>query len=247
MTEQSSIENTAKKIIIALDVSNGEKALALVKTLPEAQIFKVGLRLFTAEGPSLLETLTKMGKLIFLDLKLHDIPTTVAGAVESAVVHGAYMITLHASGGRDMMLRAAEEAASSSKAHGKKKPLLLAVTVLTSLRPGSLKEIGMDSDIKKQVLVLAQLAKDSGLDGIVCSPQELELIKKEFPRDFLVVTPGIRPAWASANDQKRIMTPSQALKKGADYIVIGRPIIAAPNPQDSFKKILQEINDRNGL
>ena len=233
--------NKAKKIIIALDVNDGKKALSIVEALPAAQIFKVGLRLFTAEGPALLKQLTKMGKLIFLDLKFHDIPNTVAGAVESAVVHGVYMMTLHASGGRDMMLRAAEEATRLSKTQGNNRPLLLAVTVLTSFKSGSLKETGIHSDITKQVLTLASLAKNSGMDGIVCSPQELELIKKEFPKDFLAVTPGIRPIWASADDQKRIMTPSQALQKGADYIVIGRPVIAAPDPQDSFKKILEEI------
>lgn len=242
MTERSTTENNAKKIIIALDVNKGEKALELVKALPEGQIFKVGLRLFISEGPPLLEKLNEMGKSVFLDLKLHDIPNTVAGAVESAVLHGVFMITLHASGGRDMMKRAAEEATHSSKALGKKRPLLLAVTILTSLKSDNLKEIGMNSDIVRQVLLLAQLAKDSGMDGIVCSPQELELIKKEIPQDLLVVTPGIRPTWASANDQKRIMTPSQALNKGADYIVIGRPIIEAPNPLASFQRILQEIS-----
>lgn len=237
----------ARKIIIALDVNQGDKALALVKVLPEAQIFKVGLRLFISEGPSLLEKLNKMGKSVFLDLKLHDIPNTVAGAVESAVLHGAHMITLHASGGREMMIRAVEEAVLSAKTHGKEKPLLLAVTILTSLKPDSLKKIGMNSDIVKQVLVLARLAKDAGMDGIVCSPQELEIIKKEFPENFLAVTPGIRPLWASPDDQKRIMTPSQAFNKGADYIVIGRPVIAGPDPQDSFKKILEEISDQTGL
>ena len=241
MIKRSSMENKANKIITALDVNNREQAMALVKSLPEAQIFKVGLRLFTAEGPSLLEQLTKMGKLIFLDLKFHDIPNTVAGAVESAVIHGAYMMTLHAAGGRDMMLRASEEATHISKAQGIPRPLLLAVTVLTSMKSDSLEEIGIHSEIKKQVLTLAHLAKNSGMDGIVCSPQELELIKKEFPENFLAVTPGIRPIWASTDDQKRIMTPSQALQKGADYIVIGRPIIAAANPRDSFKRILQEI------
>ena len=139
------------------------------------------------------------------------------------------------------MSRAAEEAKHISITQGYTKPLLLAVTVLTSLKSENLKEIGIHSDITNQVLTLAHLAKDSGMDGIVCSPQELELIKKEFPRDFLAVTPGIRPFWASADDQKRIMTPSQALQKGADYIVIGRPVIAASDPQDSFKKILEEI------
>ena len=235
------MENKAEKIITALDVNNREQALALVKALPEARIFKVGLRLFTSEGPSLLEELAKMGKLIFLDLKFHDIPNTVAGAVESAVMHGAYMMTLHAAGGREMMLRAAEEASRISKAQDIPRPLLLAVTVLTSMKSDSLKEIGIQTEIKKQVMTLAQLAKNSGMDGIVCSPQELELIKKEFPENFLVVTPGIRPCWASTDDQKRIMTPSQAIQKGADYIVIGRPIIAASDPRDSFKKILQEI------
>ncbi len=231
----------AKKIIVALDVENKEKALLLVRELDRAEIFKVGLKLFTAEGPAFLQEILGLGKKIFLDLKLHDIPNTVAGAVRMGIKNGAHMITLHASGGREMMVRAAE-AAGEAERTTKAKPLLLAVTVLTSLKDEELKEIGMVSETRKQVLTLAKLAKDAGMDGVVCSPQEIDLIRKELDEAFLVVTPGIRPSWAASHDQKRIMTPSRAIEKGADYLVIGRPIIEAPSPQDAFLKICEELN-----
>lgn len=231
----------AKKIIVALDVEGREKALSLVRRLDRAEIFKVGLKLFTAEGPVFLREVMGLGKKIFLDLKLHDIPNTVAGAVKMGIKNGAYMLTLHASGGREMMTRAAE-AAREAVAAGKTKPLLLAVTVLTSLKDEDLKEIGITSETRRQVLRLANLARETGMDGVVCSPQEIDFIRKELRKDFLVVTPGIRPSWTAAHDQKRIMTPSQAIEKGADYLVIGRPIIEAPSPEEAFFKICEELN-----
>lgn len=231
-----------QKIIVALDVDNKTKALDLISQLPEIATFKIGLKLFTAEGPSLLEEISRLRKGVFLDLKLHDIPNTVAGAVKMGVRHGASMMTLHTSGGEEMMVRAVEAAHIASQEGNTPKPLLMGVTVLTSLKDQQLKEIGMTLNAAEQVLHLARIARRAGLDGVVCSPLEIELIKKEFGNDLLIVTPGIRPTWAAAQDQKRIMTPSQAVEKGADYLVIGRPIIAAPSPQAAFEKIRQELH-----
>ena len=232
----------SQKIIVALDVDDKAKALGLINQLPEIATFKIGLKLFTAEGPSLLEEISRLGKGVFLDLKLHDIPNTVAGAVKMGVRHGASMMTLHTSGGEEMMAKAVEAAHEASQEGNTTRPLLMGVTVLTSLKDQQLKEIGMTRNAAEQVLHLARIARKAGLDGVVCSPLEIELIKKEFGSDLLIITPGIRPAWAAAQDQKRIMTPSQAVEKGADYLVIGRPIIAAPSPQAAFKKIKQELH-----
>jgi orotidine-5'-phosphate decarboxylase len=233
----------AKKIIVALDVGSREEALPLIKQLEGVAVFKVGLKLFTAEGPSLLREIKIFRKKIFLDLKLHDIPNTVAEAVKVAVKHGANMLTLHASGGREMMEKAVDAAQKEAEKEGTDKPLLLAVTILTSLQDDQLREIGMPAATLTQVLRLAKLAQEAGADGVVCSPQEIEIIRKEIGQDLLVVVPGIRPSWAASHDQKRIMTPSLALRKGADYLVIGRPIIAAPSPQEAFLKILDELRE----
>lgn len=230
-----------EKIIIALDVGTKAEALALAGRLPDARIFKVGMELFTAEGPSLLEEVAQLGKKAFLDLKYHDIPNTAAGAVRSAVRHGVHMLTLHASGGREMLGRAVEAARSEAAKTGQPAPILLAVTVLTSFTDEQLREIGCAGPVAEQVLRLAALARSSGVDGVVCSPHEIEIIKGEFGGDLLVVTPGIRPAWARAQDQKRVMTPAEAVLKGADYMVIGRPVTAAPSPRDAFGKIIQEL------
>jgi orotidine-5'-phosphate decarboxylase len=232
-----------EKIIIALDVPTRKEALSLISGLKEAHIFKVGMELFTAEGPRLLEEITREGKKVFLDLKYHDIPNTAAGAVRSAARHGVHMLTLHTSGGREMLARAVEAGAQEAAASGKPRPSLLGVTVLTSLKEAELKNIGVPASVADQVLRLALLAKEAGLDGVVCSPQEIEIIKKEFGRDFLVVTPGIRPAWAAVDDQKRIMTPAEALRKGADYMVIGRPITGAASPHEAFLKIAKELEE----
>jgi orotidine-5'-phosphate decarboxylase len=231
----------AEKIIIALDVDSGEKALSLVRQLEEAAVFKVGLRLFTAEGPPLLRELQNLGKKIFLDLKLHDIPNTVADAVKVGVIHRVHMMTLHASGGKEMMVRAAEAASEEAQKQNTPRPLLLAVTILTSLKDENIAEIGMIEDTRSQVVRLAGLAEKAGMDAIVCSPQEIDLIREKIGQNLRIVTPGIRPQWAAANDQKRIMTPQLAVQKGVDYLVIGRPIIASPSPRDAFLKILKEV------
>ena len=234
-------DDLRKKIIIALDVKNKEEAVAVVSGIKDARIFKVGLELFTAEGPALFKKLKVLRKGIFLDLKLHDIPNTVAGAVRSAVRHGVQMMTIHTSGGREMMTRAAEAARETAEVEKVETPLLLGVTVLTSLKSAELDEVGMKPDVAGQVLRLAGLAKAAGMDGVVCSPQEIKIIRKEHGRDLLIVTPGIRPAWAAAQDQKRIMTPAEAMQKGADYLVIGRPITGAASPQEAFARIVEEL------
>ena len=231
----------ADRIIIALDVPTKEEGIALVGRLADARTFKVGLELFTAEGPALFRKLKVLRKDIFLDLKLHDIPNTVAGAVRSAYRHGVQMMTVHTSGGREMMAKAAEAARAAADAGQGPKPILLGVTVLTSLKGPDLEEVGMGSDVASQVLRLAGLAKAAGLDGVVCSPQEIEVLRKEYGRELVIVTPGIRPVWAAAQDQKRIMTPAEAVAKGADYLVIGRPITGAPSPNEAFLRIAEEI------
>jgi orotidine-5'-phosphate decarboxylase len=234
-------QDPSKRVIIALDVENKEHALTLVGELREAQIFKVGLELFTAEGPPLVRALGELGKSVFLDLKLHDIPNTVAEVVRVGVRLGAAMMTIHTSGGEDMMRKAAEAASAESGKTKTARPLLLGVTILTSLKNDDLEAIGMAPDTSGQVLRLAGLAKKSGLDGIVCSAQEIEIARRELGTSFVIVTPGIRPAWAAAHDQKRIMTPSQAIQKGSDYLVVGRPITQATSPREAFLKILEEI------
>jgi orotidine-5'-phosphate decarboxylase len=231
----------ADRIIIALDVPTKEEGIALVGRLADARTFKVGLELFTAEGPALFRKLKVLRKDIFLDLKLHDIPNTVAGAVRSAYRHGVQMMTVHTSGGREMMAKAAEAARAAADAGQGPKPILLGVTVLTSLKGADLEEVGMGPDVASQVLRLAGLAKAAGLDGVVCSPQEIEVLRKEYGRELVIVTPGIRPVWAAAQDQKRIMTPAEAVAKGADYLVIGRPITGAPSPNEAFLRIAEEI------
>ena len=234
------IENR-DRIIIALDVQTKEEGIALVSKLKGARTFKVGLELFTAEGPALFKKLKALRKDVFLDLKLHDIPNTVAGAVQSAFRHGVQMMTIHTSGGREMMAKAAETARQISGELNRPKPVLLGVTVLTSLKDSELAEVGVTGDVASQVLRLAGLAKAAGLDGVVCSPQEIEALRKEFGRELVIVTPGIRPPWAAAQDQKRILTPAEAVAKGADFLVIGRPITGAASPEEAFLRIVEEL------
>jgi len=234
--------SNADRIIIALDVQTKEEGIALVSRLKDARTFKVGLELFTAEGPALFRKLKALRKAIFLDLKLHDIPNTVAGAVRSALKHGVQMMTVHASGGREMMAAAADAVRAAAGAGKGAKPILLGVTVLTSLKGADLEEVGMGPDVASQVLRLAGLAKAAGLDGVVCSPREIEVLRREYGRELVIVTPGIRPAWAAAQDQKRIMTPAEAVASGADYLVIGRPITGAPSPNEAFLRVVEELD-----
>lgn len=237
------------RILVALDVDAAAKAIALADSLRGSVAgFKVGKQLFTAEGPSLVRMLAERGDRVFLDLKFHDIPNTVAGAVASAVSTGAWMVNVHASGGRRMMQAAAEAARTSAERLARPRPLLIAVTVLTSLEEEHLREVGVDRPMIEQVVSLARLAQAAGLDGVVASPQEIEAIRAACGRDFQIVTPGIRDpqktqnaAAGSADDQARTMTPAEAVARGASYLVIGRPITAAPDPRAAAERITADI------
>jgi orotidine-5'-phosphate decarboxylase len=233
------------EVIVALDVEKGEEARRLVEGLVSAvDFFKVGSRLFTAEGPSMVRDLRTAGARIFLDLKFHDIPATVAGSVRAATGLGVQMMTLHTWGGVDMMHAAADEAAGAAALAGVEKPLLVGVTVLTSLSRGDLEGlIPSDAEISDLALRLAGNAKEAGLDGVVASVHEAPIIKQRFGPDFLVVTPGIRPSGTEAGDQKRVATPRDAAEAGSDYLVIGRPIIQASSPLEAAAAIKNELAD----
>ncbi|MCX5667921.1 MAG: orotidine-5'-phosphate decarboxylase [Candidatus Omnitrophica bacterium] len=232
-----------ERLIVALDVNTKERALGLVEKLKaEIKIFKIGSELFTSCGPSIVEEAVNAGAKIFLDLKFHDIPNTVRKAAIAATRLGVFIFNVHALGGSDMMKRAAEAAADEARRLKIAKPKIIAVTVLTSMDENSLKKIGINDNMEKQVLKLAKLAKDASLDGVVASPSEVRLIRRELGEEFIIVTPGVRPEWAAANDQKRVMTPKEAIDNGADFIVVGRPIIEASNPVIAARKIVEEIN-----
>lgn len=226
-------------ILIALDVASLEQAKAMVQAIGNRAVgYKVGFELFTRCGPAAVEFLRKQNKEVFLDLKFHDIPNTVAGAVSAAADLGVRMLNVHASGGTEMM-KAAVRAANASVS----RPYVLAVTVLTSINQEILsEEVGCQRAVEAHVLHLARLASAAGLAGVVSSPKEIAIIRETLGPDFLIVTPGIRPAWAAKGDQKRVMTPAEAIRAGADYIVIGRPITANPNPRDALERIIAEIS-----
>jgi len=225
------------KIIVALDYANAQEALALVEQLHPSQCkLKVGKELFTAAGPALVEKLVAKDFNVFLDLKFHDIPNTVAKACKAASDLGVWMLNVHASGGRTMM-QAALEGVDQSNAN----PYLIAVTVLTSMDQASLTEIGIQASIEAQVLKLATLTQTAGLHGVVCSAQEASLLRKQVQTDFLLVTPGIRPANTSQDDQSRIVTPADALAQGASYLVIGRPVTQAAEPAQALADIVASM------
>ena len=213
------------KLIVALDVNSFGKAKKLIDKLsPHIRTFKVGSELFTSAGPKIINYINKKRKKVFLDLKFYDIPNTVKKAVLVAAKHKVFMLTLHATGGSDMLKEAVKALRSR-----KRKPILVGVTVLTSKA---------DKNAKREVMKLARVAKSAGLDGIVCSAKETKRVKKALGRKFIAVNPGIRPKWAEKDDQKRVTTPKQAVKNGADFIVIGRPITQAKNPATAARKIL---------
>lgn len=225
----------ADRIILALDRPDAAAALALVETIPDLRWVKVGLELFVAGGPAVVQQLRDRGKQVFLDLKFHDIPATMAGACRSAARLGAELLTVHACAGGDA-LRAAREAASEGAAQaGLPAPTLLAVTVLTSWDPARFaSELAVAAPMPAYVLRLAQLAAAAGIGGCVCSPLEVEALRAAHPEPFALVTPGIRPVGAAHGDQQRVLTPGQALAAGASQLVIGRPISAAPDPAAAF-------------
>jgi orotidine-5'-phosphate decarboxylase len=237
MTQTQIEKNTISPIVVALDYPTQQQALEMAKQLDPKQCrVKVGKELFTAAGPTVLEQLHKMDFDVFLDLKFHDIPNTCAGAVAAAAELGVWMVNVHASGGERMMNAAAEAIANKNN-----KPLLIAVTVLTSMEQSDLAGIGLDVSPQQQVERLAKLAKHSGMDGVVSSAQEIEIIKNFCGHDFLTVTPGIRPAGSAAGDQRRVMTPQEAVNVGGDYLVVGRPITQSTNPQQSCLEIIDGL------
>ncbi len=230
------------RLIIALDVDTKDKALALVEKLKnEVKIFKIGSELFTSCGPDIVTAVRAKGCGVFLDLKFHDIPNTASRSAAAAVSLGVSILNVHALGGYEMMKKCAEAVALEAKALKITKPKIIAVTVLTSMDENSLKKIGIDDNMEKQVLKLAKLAKDASLDGVVASPYEAKLIRKELGEGFIIVTPGVRPEWAASNDQKRFTTPKEAVLNGATYIVVGRPITEAKDPLAAAKKVLEEM------
>jgi orotidine-5'-phosphate decarboxylase len=230
--------DAADKIIVALDVATKEKALELVQELrDQISFFKIGLQLYTAEGPEIVRAVLATGSKVWLDLKLYDIPNTVAGAVKSAGHLGVHMLTIHLSGGSEM-IRAATDARVSDI-------MILGVTVLTSATEQTLREIGIAGKVADQVLRLARLGTQAGIDGIVASPHEIKTLRGEFGDKIKIAVQGIRPRWAKPGDQKRFMTPREAIEAGADYIGIGRPITAHRNPREALERILEELSLRS--
>ena len=237
MSEQS---QALSRIVVALDFPSMDQALAMASQLnPSLCRVKVGKELFTRSGPAVVESLQRLGFEVFLDLKFHDIPNTTAKAVAAAAEMGVWMVNVHASGGRKMMEAARNELEKTAG----KKPLLIAVTVLTSMAAEDLLQIGLEIDPQDQVQRLALLAQQSGMDGVVCSAQESALLRAQLGETFTLVTPGIRPTGSDAGDQRRIMTPAMAVAAGSDYLVIGRPITQAIDPCKILQQLLAEIQD----
>ncbi len=228
------------RIIVAFDTDAGGAAELAGKLAGHADLVKVGMTLFYAEGPRMVRLMHEAGFEVFVDLKLHDIPHQVEGAAREIARLGCAMFTVHAAGGRAMMEAAVRGARAGAKEAGVKKPAVLAVTVLTSMDDADLMDIGVNDSADVQVARLALLAKESGVDGVVCSPQEASAMREALGPDALIVTPGVRPTWASAGDQARIATPATAFEAGASHLVIGRPITQADDPANAFDRIVKE-------
>ncbi len=238
------MDDVQRRLIFALDVDSFEEARSSVNQLQgKVGAFKVGKQLFTRCGPDVVRMIRDHGVDVFLDLKYHDIPNTVAMAGVEALRLGVWMFNVHALGGPEMMAQLVAEVDKVCPRGTKGRPLLIAVTILTSSTDATLQAIGIDRPVAEVVPRLSKLAQNAGMDGVVASPQEVGLIRQACGRDFAIVTPGVRPAEASLNDQKRVMTPGEALRAGADYLVIGRPISAAPDPAVAAERIVAEMRE----
>jgi len=231
------------RIILALDVPDYDEALEIIKRFgEEVEIYKVGSELFTSAGPKIIEKINSIGKKVFLDLKFHDIPTTVSRAALAAARLGVFMFNIHTMGGHDMMKSTVDAIVRSALKSNAARPRILGVTLLTSIDQDTLRnELGIQHSLRAQVKHLAKLAYNAGLDGVVASPLETEMIRTYLGDSFLIVTPGIRPLWSRPDDQKRTLTPKQAIRKGADYIVIGRAVTSQTDPVKALKRIHNEI------
>ncbi len=245
-TGTAEIVSAKEKLIVALDVETAEEALRLYGELRgEAGMFKVGSQLFTAAGPGLVRRLVRDGARLFLDLKFHDIPNTVASAAREAVRLGVALFNVHAAGGSEMMRRASDATAEEAARLGVDKPNLVAVTVLTSMDEEALKETGVAAlSVEEHVRRLARLAEASGLDGVVASPHEIKPVREAVGREgFLVVTPGVSPTAAAYADQKRVTSPSEAVRRGADFIVVGRAVLNSPDPLRAARAVVEEMEN----
>ena len=230
-----------KKIIVALDTTDVDKALNLTKLIPDVGAFKLGLEFFCANGPSGIKIIAQTGVNIFLDLKFHDIPNTVIGAIQASLNMQPYMMTVHLSGGFNMLKKSMDSIKNSYVNSSLQRPLILGVSVLTSIDNTDFAALGLFGKVEDQVLRLGQLAISAGLDGLVCSAKELKILRRELGSNFILVTPGIRLKDGEINDQKRIVTPYQALTDGANYLVIGRPITASKDPKQALSNIIKEM------
>ena len=232
-----------ERIILALDVSGYDEAIDIVRKFrEEVDIFKIGPELFTSAGPGIVEEINSIGKKVFLDLKFHDIPNTVCKCAVAAAKLGVFMFNVHTLGGLEMMKQAARTLTEFCLEKNIQRPMLIGVTILTSIDQAALRdELGINIRMSAHVKYLAELARRAGLDGVVASPEDAEIIRPRFGDKFLIVTPGIRPPWAAADDQKRILAPRDALRRGADYLVIGRAVFSQPDPVRALKRIKEEI------
>jgi orotidine-5'-phosphate decarboxylase len=237
-----------ERLAVALDLDGREEILAAARLLaPEVGVFKLGLQAFVSEGPGLVRAVVALGARVFLDLKLHDIPNTVGKAAAAAVRTGAWMVNAHAAGGREMLRAFGDEGRAAAAQAGLPRPKLIAVTILTSLDAPGLAAVGLSGTPHEAALRLALLAKESGLDGVVCSPEEIEAIRSACGRDFFLVVPGVRPAREAAGDQKRVATPAEAIARGADLLVVGRPILGATDPVAAARAVVAEMESAAAL
>lgn len=236
-------DGSTNPLIVALDVAGEEEALDICRLLcSRVEVFKVGLRLFLAVGSQIIQKINFLGGKVFLDLKLLDIPFQTAAAAEQIALMKVKMFTVHTMGGLEMMKQIVQATEKISREMEIEKPLVLGVTVLTSWDQNQMQQLGIKKELRAQVVYLARLAQEAELDGVVASPQEASVLRQELGKEFKIVTPGVRPTWAAKDDQRRVCTPGEAVTRGADYVVIGRPITCSKDPLEAVSKIQKEIN-----